>query len=119
ISKVKQMLKLPNGTIRVLAEGLMRAEIQDYVENEQYYEVIVKELHEQSEQSPQVDALMRAVLTQFENYVSLSKKVTPETYAAVSDIEEAGRLADVITSHLSLKIKDKQKILETVDVEQR
>jgi len=119
ISKVKQMLKLPNGTIRVLAEGLMRAEVLEYVDNEQYYEVVIKELDEQSELSPQVDALMRTVLSQFENYVTLSKKVTPETYAAVSDIEEAGRLADVITSHLSLKIKDKQKILETVDVEQR
>ncbi|MCR8658009.1 endopeptidase La [Paenibacillus endoradicis] len=119
IAKVKQMLKLPNGTIRVLAEGIVRAEIQDYVDNEQYYEVIVKELPEQTEQSPQVDALMRSVLSQFENYVSLSKKVTPETYAAVSDIEEAGRLADVITSHLALKIKEKQLILETTDIEKR
>ncbi|HIW31379.1 MAG TPA: endopeptidase La [Candidatus Paenibacillus intestinavium] len=119
IAKVKQMLKLPNGTIRVLAEGLVRAEIQDYLDNEQYYEVVVKELPEPTEQTPQVDALMRSVLSQFENYVSLSKKVTPETYAAVSDIEEAGRLADVITSHLTLKIKDKQKILETIDVEKR
>lgn len=119
ISKVKQMLKLPNGTIRVLAEGLVRAEIQDYLDNDQYYEVVVKELPEPTEQSAQVDALMRTVLNQFENYVSLSKKVTPETYAAVSDIDEAGRLADVITSHLSLKIKDKQQILETVDVQAR
>jgi len=119
IAKVKQMLKLPNGTIRVLAEGIVRAEIQDYLENEQYYEVIVKELPEPTEHSPQVDALMRSVLSQFENYVSLSKKVTPETYAAVSDIEEAGRLADVITSHLALKIKEKQLILETTDVEKR
>lgn len=119
ISKIKQMLKLPNGTIRVLAEGLIRAEIQDYLENDSFYEVIVKELPEPTEQSSEVDALMRTVLNQFENYVSLSKKVTPETYAAVSDIEEAGRLADVITSHLSLKIKDKQQILETVDVKER
>lgn len=119
ISKVKQMLKLPNGTIRVLAEGLMRAEIVDYVGNDDFYEVLVKELPEPSEQSPAIDALMRSVLTQFENYVSLSKKITAETYAAVSDIDDPGRLADVITSHLSLKIKDKQRILETVDVEKR
>ncbi|MFC6331607.1 endopeptidase La [Paenibacillus septentrionalis] len=119
ISKVKQMLKLPNGTIRVLAEGLMRAEIVDYVGNDDYYEVLVKELPEPTEQSSAIDALMRSVLSQFENYVSLSKKITAETYAAVSDIDDPGRLADVITSHLSLKIKDKQLILETVDVEKR
>jgi len=119
ISKVKQMLKLPNGTIRVLAEGLLRAEIVDYVGNEEYYEVLVKELPEPTEQSSAIDALMRSVLSQFENYVTLSKKITAETYAAVSDIDDAGRLADVITSHLSLKIKDKQMILETVDVEKR
>ena len=59
---------------------------------------------------------MRTVLNQFEHYINLSKKVTPETFAAVSDIDEPGRLADVITSHLSLKIKDKQDILETIDV---
>jgi len=119
ISKVKQMLKLPNGTIRVLAEGLVRAEIVDYVNNDDFYEVLVKELPEPVEQSSAIDALMRSVLSQFENYVSLSKKITAETYAAVSDIDDAGRLADVITSHLSLKIKDKQRILETVDVEKR
>ena len=66
-----------------------------------------------------MDALMRTVLNQFEHYINLSKKVTPETFAAVSDIDEPGRLADVITSHLSLKIKDKQEILETIDVRER
>ncbi|MGG1635484.1 endopeptidase La [Paenibacillus sp. NRS-1760] len=116
IAKVRQMLKLPNGTIRVLVEGVSRAEILDYLPNDEFYEVSVKELPEQETDDPEVDALMRSVLNQFEHYISLSKKVTPETYAAVSDIDDPGRLADVITSHLSLKIKDKQDILETVDV---
>ncbi|GAA3408394.1 endopeptidase La [Paenibacillus hodogayensis] len=119
ISKVRQMLKLPNGTIRVLVEGVMRAEIVEYVANTEYYEVTVKELPEQVTTDSEIDALMRTVLSQFENYINLSKKVTPETLAAVSDIDEPGRLADVITSHLSLKIKDKQDILETVDVRER
>lgn len=119
IAKVRQMLKLPNGTIRVLVEGVSRAEILDYLPNDEFYEVSVKELPEQETDDPEVDALMRSVLNQFEHYISLSKKVTPETYAAVSDIDEPGRLADVITSHLSLKIKDKQEILETVDVGER
>ncbi|GIO39848.1 Lon protease 1 [Paenibacillus antibioticophila] len=119
VAKVRQMLKLPNGTIRVLVEGMERAEIVEYLDNEEYYEVLAKEQPEEESDDPEVDALMRTVLTQFEHYINLSKKVTPETLAAVSDIEEPGRLADVITSHLSLKIKDKQEILETIEVRMR
>lgn len=119
IAKVRQMLKLPNGTIRVLVEGVLRAEIAEYLVNDEYYEVTAKELPEQEITDPEIDALMRTVLNQFEHYINLSKKVTPETLAAVSDIDEPGRLADVICSHLSLKIKDKQDILETVDVRER
>ncbi|ANY70395.1 endopeptidase La [Paenibacillus sp. BIHB 4019] len=119
IAKVRQMLKLPNGTIRVLVEGVLRAEIMDYLPTEEFYEVMVKEFPEEETTDPEVDALMRSVLSQFEHYTSLSKKITPETHAAVSDIDDPGRLADVITSHLPLKIKDKQDILETIDVRQR
>ncbi|QJC52961.1 endopeptidase La [Paenibacillus albicereus] len=119
IAKVRQMLKLPNGTIRVLVEGVVRAEIQEYLPQEEFYEVTARELPEEESSDPEIDALMRSVLSQFEHYITLSKKVTPETHAAVSDIDEPGRLADVITSHLSLKIKDKQDILETVDVKAR
>lgn len=119
IAKVRQMLKLPNGTIRVLVEGVSRARIDQYLPNEHYYEVLSTELHEQETDDPELDALMRAVLNQFENYINLSKKVTQETLAAVSDISDPGRLADVITSHLALKIKDKQEILETLEVRPR
>jgi len=119
IARVRQMLKLPNGTIRVLVEGVVRAEIVDYLPNDDFYEVTVKEKPETESTDPEIDALMRTVLNQFEHYINLSKKVTPETHAAVSDIDEPGRLADVISSHLSLKIKDKQDILETIDVRQR
>ncbi|WP_151736561.1 endopeptidase La [Paenibacillus tengchongensis] len=119
VANVRQMLKLPNGTIRVLVEGVERAEIIHYMDNEDFYEVLARELPEQEEVDQESDALMRTVLSQFEHYITLSKKVTPETLAAVSDIEEPGRLADVITSHLSLKIKDKQEILETIDVSKR
>ncbi|REE69524.1 ATP-dependent Lon protease [Paenibacillus taihuensis] len=119
VARVRQMLKLPNGTIRVLVEGVVRAEIVDYVPNDEFYEVSIKELPESESTDPEIDALMRTVLNQFEHYINLSKKVTPETLAAVSDIDEPGRLADVISSHLSLKIKDKQDILETIDVRER
>ncbi|MEK3669250.1 endopeptidase La [Paenibacillus sp. FSL R10-2771] len=119
VANVRQMLKLPNGTIRVLVEGVERAEIIHYTDNEEYYEVMARELPEQEDVDQESDALMRTVLSQFEHYITLSKKVTPETLAAVSDIEEPGRLADVITSHLALKIKEKQEILETIDVSKR
>ncbi|MHA6533628.1 endopeptidase La [Paenibacillus sp. BAC0078] len=119
VANVRQMLKLPNGTIRVLVEGVERAEIINYTDNEEYYEVMARVLPEEEDSDQQSDALMRTVLNQFEHYITLSKKVTPETLAAVSDIEEPGRLADVITSHLALKIKDKQEILETIDVSKR
>ncbi|CAM4032684.1 endopeptidase La [Saccharibacillus endophyticus] len=120
VAKVRQMLKLPNGTIRVLVEGLERAEVLEFIEeNTEFYEVYARELAEPTTEDPEVDALMRTVLTQFEHYINLSKKVTPETLAAVSDIDEPGRLADVITSHLPLKIKDKQAILETVEFRSR
>ncbi|MNO34861.1 Lon protease 1 [compost metagenome] len=119
VANVRQMLKLPNGTIRVLVEGVERAEIINYTDNEEYYEVMARVLPEEEDVDQESDALMRTVLNQFEHYITLSKKVTPETLAAVSDIEEPGRLADVITSHLALKIKDKQEILETIDVSKR
>jgi len=119
IARIKQMLKLPNGTIRVLVEGVIRAEVIDFLSNTEYYEVNVRELPEQEIVNAEIDALMRTVLNQFEHYSNLSKKVTPETLAAVSDIDEPGRLADVICSHLSLKIKDKQEILETIDTKER
>lgn len=119
ITKVKQMLPLPNGTIRVLVEGVMRGEIVEYIANTEYYEVSVKELHEHVSTDSEINALTRTVLSQFEHYINLTKKVTPETLAEVADIDEPGRLADVITSHLSLKIKDKQEILETVGVRER
>jgi len=119
IAKIRQMLKLPNGTIRVLVEGIVRAEILEYLPNNAFFEVWARELPEEEASDPEISALMRTVLSQFESYIHLSKKVTPETLTAVADIADPGRLADVICSHLSLKIKDKQEILETVNVRDR
>lgn len=119
VAKVRQMLKLPNGTIRVLVEGLKRARIKEYVDSEECYIVTYEELAGIDEGDMDTEALMRSVLDHFEQYLRLSKKVSPETYSVVSDIEEPGRLADVITSHLPLKISDKQSILETIDVKAR
>lgn len=119
IAKVRQMLKLPNGTIRVLVEGLKRARVKEYVDSEECYIVTYEELAGSDEGDLDTEALMRSVLDHFEQYLRLSKKVSPETYSVVSDIEEPGRLADVITSHLPLKLSDKQLILETIDVKER
>ncbi|MFD1358384.1 endopeptidase La [Fictibacillus halophilus] len=119
LSKVNQMLKLPNGTIRVLVEGIQRGKITSFMDEKTHVEVEIELTDEVEEKEAQTEALMRAVLAQFEQYINLSKKVTPETLASVQDITEPGRLADVISSHLSLKIKEKQKILEIFNVKER
>lgn len=119
VASIKQMLKLPNGTIRVLVEGLHRASIKEFIANEEYIKVRVEELSDEDDHTSETEALMRAVLKQFEQYIKLSKKISAETLATVHDIEEPGRLADVIASHLTLKIKEKQEILETVHVRKR
>ncbi|UOF90188.1 endopeptidase La [Fodinisporobacter ferrooxydans] len=119
IAKIKQMLKLPNGTIRVLVEGLQRAKIVHFLETAECYIVETDLLQETNVQDPEVEALMRTVLQQFEQYIKLSKKITQEILASVQDLEDPGRLADAIASHLSLKIKDKQAILESSDIKKR
>ncbi|WP_424924608.1 endopeptidase La [Bacillus safensis] len=118
-TKIKQMLKLPNGTIRVLVEGLNRAQIESYVELEDYTSVDIKELTEEELKDAEAEALMRTLLDHFDQYIKISKKISAETYATVTDIEEPGRMADIVASHLPLKLKDKQEVLETVDVKKR
>ncbi|MEH7808084.1 endopeptidase La, partial [Bacillus safensis] len=117
--KIKQMLKLPNGTIRVLVEGLNRAQIESYVELEDYTSVDIKELAEEELKDAEAEALMRTLLDHFDQYIKISKKISAETYATVTDIEEPGRMADIVASHLPFKLKDKQEVLETVDVKKR
>ncbi|OEF98295.1 endopeptidase La [Desulfuribacillus alkaliarsenatis] len=116
VAKVRQMLKLPNDTIRVLVEGLHRAQITEFLDNESYYEASYQEIIETNEQPLETEALMRLVLAQFEQYIKISKKINQETLSSISDIEEPGRLADLISSHLTLKLKDKQEILEISDI---
>lgn len=116
---VKQMLKLPNGTIRVLVEGLKRAQVKKFVEFDEYISVEVITYEDPTETDVEEEALMRTLLKYFEQYIKLSKKISAETYSTVTDIEEAGRMADIIASHLPLKLKEKQEILETVDVKER
>ncbi|WP_175639857.1 endopeptidase La [Metabacillus schmidteae] len=119
LTKIKQMLKLPNGTIRVLVEGIERGKIQRFVDEDEYYAVEVTVYPDSEEKSVEEEALMRTMLEYFEQYIKLSKKISAETYATVSDITEPGRMADIITSHLPLKLKEKQEVLETLDVTER
>ncbi|UFT97957.1 endopeptidase La [Radiobacillus kanasensis] len=119
LAKVKQMLKLPNGTIRVLVEGLSRGEIVQFVEDEEQFVVEIQEFKDIHGNENEEKALMRSLLEQFEQYIKVSKKISQETVATVVDIEEPGRLADIITSHLSLKVKDKQELLEMEDIKER
>ena len=113
------MLKLPNGTIRVLVEGLNRAEVSTFYDYETYYGVKIKIYEDSDEKDAEHQALMRTLLDYFEQYIKMSKKISNETFSSTADIEEPGRLADIIASHLPLKPKDKQEILETMDVKDR
>ncbi|MGF2617291.1 endopeptidase La [Rossellomorea vietnamensis] len=119
LTKVKQMLKLPNGTIRVLVEGIQRAEINNFTNEEKFYEVNIFTHEDIEDKESETEALMRTLLNYFEQYIKLSKKVSAETYSTVSDIDEPGRLADIVASHLPLKMKEKQKVLETLDIKER
>ncbi|PHD20706.1 endopeptidase La [Bacillus wiedmannii] len=119
VAKVKQMLKLPNGTLRVLVEGLHRAEVVEFIEEDNVVQVSIKTVTEEVEDNLEEKALMRTLLEHFEQYIKVSKKVSNETFATVTDVEEPGRLADLIASHLPIKTKQKQEILEIVSVKER
>jgi ATP-dependent Lon protease len=119
IAEIKQLLKLPGGTIRVLVEGITRAKIIRIIAEEPYFKVLVEEQEQEVPYTAEIEALMRNLIHQFEQYVKMSKKIPPETVISVVTIEEPSRLADIIASHLNLKLSDKQAMLEAVDVLQR
>ena len=116
---IKQMVKLPNGTIRVLVEGLERATWDEYKEKELYDEVTVTAFEVSEDKDLEEIALMRTLVHSFEKYSKSSKSVSEETYKTVLEVEEPGRLADIIASHLPLKVSGKQEVLEIVDVKER
>jgi len=119
VAEIKQLLKLPGGTIRVLVEGLHRAEIVKYNDLESYYQVEINEFDEPEDKTAEIEALTRTVIHQFEQWVKFSKKIPPETLVSVVVVEEPGRLTDLIASHLSLKIEDKQALLDGINVKER
>lgn len=119
LAKVTQMLKLPNGTTRILVEGIQRAKIERFIETDPVFEVAINRLEDFRETGVEEQALMRSALQRFEQYTSLSKKVSSETYASVADVDDPGYLADAIATHLPLKMKEKQQMLEMLDVKER
>lgn len=119
LSKVKQMLKLPNGTFRVLVEGIVRGKIEKYLTTDEFFSVEINTFKDSEEKDLEDEALMRTALDLFEQYLKISKKISAEAFATVQDIDEPGRLADIITSYLPLKLKEKQEILETIDIKKR
>ncbi|MFI8709819.1 endopeptidase La [Bacillus sp. NPDC077411] len=119
LAKVKQMLKLPNGTMRILVEGLHRVEMTEFIEEDDVITANVHTLIEEEEGDLEEKALMRTLTEYFEQYIKLSKKISGETFATVVDVDEPGRLADLVSSHLPLKMKQKQQILEITVVKER
>jgi ATP-dependent Lon protease len=118
VATVLQMLKLPDGTVKVLVEGVQRAKISEFTETEECF-AARPELIAESETDVEIQALMRTVFAQFDQYVKLNKKIPPEILTSLATIDEAGRLADTIAAHLTLKLEEKQKILEMFDVAER
>src|SRR6266542_3546247 len=113
VGQIIQLLRLPDGTVKVLVEGKRRARIRKFVPNDEYFIVEVEELNEPNEKSVEIEALMRSVHQTFENYVKLNKRIPPEMLISVQTIDDPARLADTIVAALSLKLVDKQSILET------
>ena len=115
LGTIIQLLRLPDGTIKVLVEGKQRAKIKRFVPHDQYFLCEVEDIQEKRDSSVEVEALMRQIQSTFESYVKLNKRIPPEMLMSVSTIDDPARLADTIVAHLSLKLNDKQSILEIDD----
>jgi len=119
LASVLQLLKLPDGTVKVLVEGVSRARIKRYTANASYYEAEVERIAEEQGSEEEIEALARSAVSQFENYVKLNKKISPEVLGTVSQIEDYSKLGDTIASHLAVKISDKQAVLESTTLSER
>ncbi len=119
LASVLQLLKLPDGTVKVLVEGISRAAVDRYTENPNYFEAAVLHVEEDLGAHEEIEALARSAVSQFETYVKLNKKISPEVLANIAQIEDYSKLADTIASHLAIKILDKQEVLETTTISER
>ena len=119
VANILQLLKLPDGTVKVLVEGTARAAIVRYVQSEETFEVDAVEINDELIDEREAEVLIRTVVTEFEQYVKLNQKIPPEVLTSLSGIEEPGRLADTIAAHLTLRNEEKQKILEYASSRER
>lgn len=119
LARVLQLLKLPDSTVKVLVEGVGRAKALSYSASDNFYQAEAEALDEEPGKKVEVEALARSVVSEFENYVKLNKKISPEIVAAVSQIDEPPKLADTVASHLAVKIADRQAVLEVMNVAHR
>jgi len=119
LASVLQLLKLPDGTVKVLVEGTVRAVVKRYTDNENYFEAEIDRVPETIGAEDEIEALSRSVVTQFESYVKLNKKISPEVLGTTAQIDDYSKLADTIASHLAIKIAEKQQILEITTISER
>ncbi|WP_372398591.1 endopeptidase La [Azospirillum sp. HJ39] len=119
VGTVLQLLKLPDGTVKVLVEGGQRAAITKFADNEEFFQAQAELVEEKTGENQELEALSRAVVSQFEQYIKLNKKIPPEVLVSINQIEESGKLADTVASHLALKIPEKQQLLECATVSER
>ncbi|MDN3488593.1 MULTISPECIES: endopeptidase La [unclassified Pseudoalteromonas] len=119
IATVLQLLKLPDGTVKVLVEGTQRANIEEFVDNEDFFVANAQFIESDSVNEQEQDIFIRSALSQFEGYVKLNKKIPPEVMTSVSGIDEPARLADTMAAHMPLKVPEKQKVLEISSVTER
>jgi ATP-dependent Lon protease len=119
VSSILQMLKLPDGTVKVLVEGIQRANTHEISDNGEYFVADVTPVPPETDSKPEVEALRRAVTQQFDQYVKLNKKIPPEILTSIAGIDDAGRLADTIAAHLPLKLENKQSVLDLFAVDKR
>jgi ATP-dependent protease La len=119
VSTVLQLLKLPDGTVKVLVEGGRRAKITGFTDNSHFFQAVADVMDDGAGEGQEMEALSRSVVSQFEQYIKLNKKIPPEVLVSVNQIEDPGKLADTVASHLSLKIAEKQELLETETIAER
>ena len=112
VANILQVLKLPDGTVKILVEGVSKAQILDWTRDDSFFEALAEPLPEKKDKASDIETLARSVSGQFENFVRLNKRIGPEVLVAVSQIKEPQKLADIIATHLPLKLEDKQRILE-------
>ena len=119
IANILQLLKLPDGTVKVLVEGAQRAELEQFTEQEGFFVGEARLCESIAIAEKEEEVLVRSAISQFESYIKLNKKIPPEVLASISAIDDAARLADTMAAHMPLKIEDKQKVLELPEIAER